>query len=285
MPGESVPALPLTVLVAFAGLLGACLGSFLNVVIGRVPAGESIARPGSRCPSCKAPIAWYDNVPIVSWVLLRARCRRCRAPISVRYPIVEALGAVAALAALARHGFGLEAAAELALVLLLLALALIDLDTWLLPHALTWPLIGFGLAASAAGLSAAGGIRSSALGAAVGFATFAALAFVAKKIAGREALGFGDVWLLAGIGAWLGLAALLPVVMLASVQGAVVGLLLVAAGRAQKGAEGGGKAQQDGWVPPRNSVPFGPFLALAALEWLFASGPIASALPVLEAFR
>lgn len=285
MPGESVPALPLSALVAFAGLLGACLGSFLNVVIGRVPAGESIAHPGSRCPRCKAPIAWYDNVPIVSWVLLRARCRRCGAPISVRYPIVEALGAVAALAALGRHGFGLEAAAELVLVLILLALALIDLDTWLLPHALTWPLIALGLAASAAGLSMAGGIRPSALGAGVGFGSFAALAWIAKKIAGREALGFGDVWLLAGIGAWLGLAALLPVVMLASVQGAVVGLALVAVGRAQKGAEGGGKAQPDGWVPPRNSVPYGPFLALAALEWLYASGPIASVVPALEAFR
>jgi len=285
MPGESVPALPMPALVAFAGVLGACLGSFLNVVIGRVPAGESIASPGSRCPRCKAPIAWYDNVPIVSWMLLRARCRRCGQPISVRYPIVEALGAVAALAALARHGVSLEAAAELSLALLLLALALIDLDTWLLPHALTWPLIALGLGASAAGLTAAGGFRSSALGAAVGFASFSALAWIAKKIAGREALGFGDVWLLAGIGAWLGLAALLPVVMLASVQGAVVGLLLVAAGRAQKGEEGGGKAQPDGWVPPRNAVPFGPFLVLAALEWLYASGPIASVLPVLEAFR
>jgi leader peptidase (prepilin peptidase)/N-methyltransferase len=284
MAGEPLP-LPWPAVLAFAGVVGACVGSFLNVVIGRVPAGESVVSPGSRCPRCRAPIAWYDNVPVVSWLVLRARCRRCGAPISARYPIVEALGAAVVVAALLRHGLALPALGEAVLVLLLLTLALIDLDTWLLPHALTWPLIALGLAAAAAGAAPADGLRAAAIGAAVGWSAFAALAWIAAKVAGREALGFGDVWLLAGIGAWLGVGALLPVVLLASVQGAVIGIALVALGRAQKGPEGGGAAQADGWVPPRNAVPFGPFLALGALEWLYAAGPLSDVLPLLEAFR
>jgi len=279
------PLLPPGVLLAFAGAFGACLGSFLNVVIGRVPAGESIVSPGSRCPRCRAPIAALDNVPVLSWLLLRARCRSCRAPISIRYPLVEAAGAGVAVWAVLRHGLSWNAAVEVALVLLLLALALVDLDTWLLPYPLTVPLLAGGLAAAAAGLGPAPGLRSALLGAAVGFGGFAALSFVAAKVARREALGFGDVWLLGGIGAWLGVGALLPVVLLASVQGSVVGLALVALGRAERGAEGGGKAQPDGWVPPRNAVPFGPFLVLGALEWLYLAGAIARALPALEAFR
>lgn len=348
---------------AWVVFVGACLGSFLNVVIARVPAGESIVRPGSRCPRCGTPIRWYDNIPVLSWILLRARCRTCRAPISVRYPAVELLGAGAAWLALARHGLSAAAAAELAFALLLVALSFIDLDTWLLPHALTWPLIGAGLLAAALGVAPAASARASALGAMVGFAGFAAVAVVGKRLAGREALGFGDVWLLAGIGAWLGVAALLPVVLLASVQGAVVGLALIALGRAQpgpspevpspepqpppEGASPGAEATaphpaepaapapeaaappappaaahlgdealappaappaleaappaappaatappagdaEDAdadWVPPRNAIPFGPFLAAAALEWLYLSGAIARLVPMLGVFR
>jgi leader peptidase (prepilin peptidase)/N-methyltransferase len=273
------------VYVAFAAVVGACLGSFLNVVIARVPAGESIVSPGSRCPRCKRPIAAYDNVPLLSWLLLRGRCRGCALPISIRYPLVEAAGLAAGAAAVLRHGPSPAAAVEVVFALLLLALALIDLDTWTLPYPLTLPLLGLGLAAAALGASPAPGLRSSALGAAAGFGGFWAVSFVASKLARKEALGFGDVVLLGGIGAWLGLGALLPVVLLSSVQGSVVGIALIALGRAQKGEEGGGAALPDGWTPPRNAVPFGPFLALAALEWLYASGPLAALLPALEAFR
>jgi leader peptidase (prepilin peptidase)/N-methyltransferase len=241
--------------------------------------------PGSRCPRCKAPILARDNVPVLSWLLLRGRCRRCGGPISLRYPLVEATGAALAIWAVLRHGVGPGAAVEIWLVLLLLALALVDLDTWLLPYPLTLPLLATGLAAAAAGLGPAPGFRSSLAGAVVGFGGFAALSWVAAKVARREALGFGDVWLLGGIGAWLGLGALLPAVLLASVQGSLVGLALIGLGRAEKGAEGGGKAQPDGWIPPRNAVPFGPFLVLGALEWLYGARAIARALPALEAFR
>ena len=261
---------------AWVALLGGAVGSFLNVVIARLPAGESIVTPGSRCPRCRRPIAWYDNVPVASWVVLRGRCRGCRAPISIRYPLVELLGAAAALAAWWRHGLSPAAAAGLLLVAALVA--------WLLPHAPTWPLTPLGLAAAALGLGPAGGWRAAAAGAAVGFGVFAALSVGAEKVLKKEALGFGDVWLLAAIGAWLGALALLPVILLASVQGALVGIALLAAGRGEKGPEGGGAAQPDGWVPPRNAVPFGPFLVLGTLEWLYGARVIAAAIPALAPF-
>ncbi|HVO21741.1 MAG TPA: prepilin peptidase [Anaeromyxobacter sp.] len=287
---ELVAALPAPLVVAWVAILGGVLGSFLNVVISRVPVGESVVHPGSRCPACRTPIRWYDNVPVASWLILRARCRACGARISVRYPAVELAGVAAALLALWHRGFGLAGLAELILSTLLLALSAIDLDTWLLPNVLTWPLLALGLGASAAGLSAAPSLASSALGAALGFGAFALVAWVGKKLAGREALGFGDVWLLAGLGAWMGAAALLPLVLLASLQGAVVGIALLLVGKAQTGeprparAQGGGGGEDD-WVPPRNAVPFGPFLALGALEWLYLGDAIIRLLPSLEVFR
>jgi leader peptidase (prepilin peptidase)/N-methyltransferase len=273
---------------AWVLVVGAAVGSFLNVVIARVPAGESIVSPGSRCPGCRTPIRWWDNLPVVSWLLLRGRCRRCGASISPRYLLVELLGAAAAFVAWRRHGLSPPAAAELAFVATLLALSFVDLATWLLPHALTWPLLGAGLAASALGLSAAPSLAASAAGAAIGFGAFAAVAWLGKLAARKEAMGLGDVWLLAGIGAWQGALALLPVVLLASIQGSVVGLLLVAIGRAQPGPAPGAAPPADdeeGWVPPRNAVPFGPFLALGALEWLWLSGPLAALVPALDVFR
>ncbi|HSN19958.1 MAG TPA: prepilin peptidase, partial [Usitatibacter sp.] len=245
-----------------------------------------IVRPRSRCPTCKATIAWYDNVPVISWLVLRGRCRRCGATISPRYVVVELLGAAAAFLAWQRHGLSLDALAEFAFVAALIALAFIDVATWLLPHAITLPLGAAGLLASAAGVTPAGSIGWSAAGAAAGFATFALVAWVGKLLAKREALGFGDVWLLAALGAWLGLAALLPVVLLASIQGSVVGGALVLAGRGQQGPAPGAAREGEGdWVPPRNAVPFGPFLVAGALEWLYLGATLASLVPALEVFR
>jgi leader peptidase (prepilin peptidase)/N-methyltransferase len=291
--------------VAWILMLGAVVGSFLNVVIARVPRGRSVVRPRSSCPACGAPIAWYDNVPILSWIFLRARCRACGARISFRYPLVEALGAAAALLAFARHGPAGAAAAELAFAAALVALAFIDLDTWLLPHAITWPLIGAGILAAVVGWSASGDLASSLLGAGAGFAAFALVAVLGARIFRREALGWGDVWLLAGIGAWLGPRALIPVVLLASLQGSVFGLALLALGRGQPGPPPAEPAAPPGdsregvppvittpapaserdWVPPRNAVPFGPFLALGALEWLYLGVILSEHVPVLSLFR
>ena len=328
-PVADLPGIPHALVVAWAVALGAAVGSFLNVVVARLPAGLSIVRPRSRCPRCLAPIGATDNVPVLSWLLLRGRCRSCRAPISVRYPLVELAGAGAAWLALERHGWTPAAPAELALVALLLALALIDLDTWLLPHALTWPLLFLGLALSALGLTSAGSLRDAFWGAGVGFAAFAAVAVVGEKVLHKEALGFGDVWLLAGIGSWLGVKGLLPVILLASVEGTVVGLLLAALGKLPKGepaphpgtgdsphhGRGEGDATpgdpspgstlspapagervsasrahpagegEDDWVPPRNAVPFGPFLAAGALQWLWLGDWLARLVPTLAIFR
>jgi leader peptidase (prepilin peptidase)/N-methyltransferase len=283
---------------AWAFAVGAAVGSFLNVVVARVPAGESVVRPGSRCPRCRTPIGWRDNLPVVSWLLLRGRCRRCRAPISWRYPLVELLGGLAALAAFARHGLSLAALAELAFAATLIALAFIDLDTWLLPHALTWPLLAAGLVLSAAGIAPAGGAVASAVGAGVGWGAFALIAVAGARLLGREALGWGDVWLLGGLGAWLGAPALLPVVLLASLQGTAVGLALILLGRSQPGpppadvpaagepaTAAGASGDHDDWVPPRHAVPFGPFLALGALEWLWGQEALARLVPTLQVFR
>lgn len=298
--GEVSPELR-ALLAAWVFLLGASIGSFLNVVVARLPAGLSLVRPGSRCPRCQSPIAWHDNIPILSWLVLRGRCRRCRAPISFRYPAVEALGGLFALWAYSRHGLSLAALAEFAFAGALVALSFIDLDTWLLPHALTWPLFAAGVLLSAAGLTATS-FRGSLLGAGLGWGAFALLAFLGEKAFRKEALGFGDVWLLGGIGAWLGAKALLPVVLLASLQGTAVGLALILAGRSQPGPaprdrpaspgapeerppENGGTSEDEEWVPPRHAVPFGPFLALGALEWLWLGGSLAALVPTLSLFR
>ena len=278
---------------------GAVVGSFLNVVIFRVPAGESIVRPRSRCPGCLTPISWQDNVPVLSWIWLRGRCRSCRASISWRYPLVELLGGGAALMAFSRHGLSLPALAEFAFAATLLTLSFIDLDTWTLPHVITFPLLGAGVLLSALRLTPAATLSGSIAGAAAGWFGFASVAYLGERLLKKEALGFGDVWLLGAIGAWVGLAPLLPVVLLASLQGTVVGVALILLGRAQPGkggnepppaaggasvAEGPSSGDDEDWVPPRNAVPFGPFLAAGALEWLWLQGGITALVPSLQLF-
>jgi len=327
---SELPPLIRFLAAAWVLLAGAVVGSFLNVVIARLPAGQSLIRPRSRCPGCGTPIAWYDNVPVISFLVLRARCRACRRPISWRYPLVEALGAAAAYLAYARHGLGAAALAELVLASILVALAFIDLDTWLLPHSLTVPLIVTGVAASSAHLTPAGSPVPSLIGAVAGGGAFWLVAVIGQRVFRKEAMGLGDVWLLAGIGAWMGHVALLPVVMFASFQGAIVGGVQVALGKGQPGpapspadvAEGApppgpaaapadpaatpadpaatppaaepvslppadeasGAEGDEPWVPPRHAIPFGPFLALGTLEWLYLSDVLARAVPMLQPF-
>lgn len=285
---------PLPLLYALACAAGASIGSFLNVVIARLPVeGESIVRPRSRCPRCRTPIVWYDNVPVLSWILLRARCRACHAPISVRYPLVELAGGAAAWLAAWRHGPSWGALVEFAFVAALIVIALIDLDTWSVYRVVSFPLVGLGLAANALGAGGAGSLRSSAVGAAVAFGALGLFARGSTALfrrtgrigPGEEAMGFGDVHILTAVGANLGIGALLPVVLLAAIQGSVAGALLMLLGRATRGARDGGAALPDGFVPPRNALPFGPFLALGAVEWLYLSGPFAGALPAFDLFR
>jgi leader peptidase (prepilin peptidase)/N-methyltransferase len=279
-------SLPPWFVPVFAVLFGTTVGSFLNVVIARVPRRESIVRPPSHCPKCGKGIAWYDNFPLVSWLFLRGRCRGCGLPISARYPLVELAGGLLAVACVRRLEPLPWAAAAFVFLASLVALAYIDIDHWLLPRSITIPLIGAGLAASF--LPGGTAPVTSVLGAAVGFGAFVALGFLAERLLKKEALGGGDVWLFAAIGAWLGLKSLLPVALLASIQGALIGsLMLLSARRKSKQLlpKPTGDADTDDWVPPEGAVPFGPFLALGATEYLFfGDWLVGSYLALLQVF-
>ena len=290
------------------GVLGLLVGSFLNVVAARVPAGESIVHPGSRCPRCGHALAWYENVPLVSWLALRGRCRACRAPISLRYPAVELLTALLFLAAGWAFGPTWELVRTLLLVGFLVPLALIDLEHWIVP-------VGVTMLGTAAGLLSAlplgvPVLRDCAVGATAGFLVFWALerlslVLVVKlirpplrrlrtllaRVAGREpptpeaapteALGAGDKWLLLLAGSFLGWRPLFGLFLLSAVQGAVVGTtLLLFQGRA--GSEPpppGSPATEDGWEPGATALPYGPWIALAALELALAGPWLAETFP------
>jgi leader peptidase (prepilin peptidase)/N-methyltransferase len=262
-------------------VFGLAVGSFLNVVIARVPRGQSIVRPGSRCPKCGHVLAWYENVPILSWLALRGRCRGCGAPISPRYLFVELLTGLLFVGCLQRFGWSYELVPALAMVTLLIPLTFIDLEHWLLPFALTLPGIGLGVALSIP----LGGERllESAIGAAVGFGAFWLLEVIGEKVFKKEALGGGDKFLLAMIAAFLTYRALLGVILLSSIQGAVVGVALLAlrgrAGPAPESEAAKKDSNTDDWQPGPTNIPFGPWLSLAALEILLLGPWLASVLP------
>lgn len=286
----SAEALSLWLSPPVLGLLGLCVGSFLNVVAHRLPRmmerdwwtdiahqlsdGESFKRcfgqeppralaatagelekgidglapyglstPRSACPACGHRIAWYENIPLLSWLWLRGRCSACKTPISPRYPLLELL--TAALFAAAGWRFGAQPVALLwcAVLATLVALAAIDWDTTLLPDSMTLPLLWAGLVAAAMGWTVP--LRDALWGALAGYLSLWSIYWLFKKATGKEGMGFGDFKLLAALGAWLGWHAILPIVLMASVIGAVVGI-------AMKLTSG---LRQGGYVP------FGPFLA------------------------
>lgn len=215
-----------TLLTVWLFVLGLCVGSFLNVVIARVPQGESIVRPRSRCPKCGHSLAWYENIPLLSWLALRGRCKGCKAPISIRYPLVELLVGLLFLACVRRFGFSWELLSGLVLVSLLVPLTFIDLDHWILPFSLTIPGIVAGVVlAIPRGMPS---IQGAVLGAGVGFVTFRLMEYIGWKIFNKEALGGGDKFLVALLGAFLSWKALLGILFLSSLQGAVVGMLMIA---------------------------------------------------------
>lgn len=261
-----------------AAALGLCIGSFLNVVIHRLPKmmeGEWRAQcaelgapaapqartgdperfnlmvPRSRCPSCGHGITALENVPVVSWLILRGKCSACAAPISARYPAVEiAAGAAAAYAAW-RYGFSLAALGAMAFCWVMIALAFIDLDTQLLPDDLTLPLLWGGLALNLGGTFAP--LHSAVIGAIAGYLSLWLVYWAFKLATGKEGMGFGDFKLLAAIGAWLGWQALPLVILLSSVVGAAAGISLML-------------FTKHGRDHP---IPFGPYLAAAGLIALF----------------
>jgi leader peptidase (prepilin peptidase) / N-methyltransferase len=233
--------------IVFAGLFGLLIGSFLNVVIHRVPLGQSLVTPGSRCGSCEVAIAPYDNVPVVSWLLLRGRCRGCQAAISARYPLVELLTAVVFAAVVAARGFDSGLLLELPFAAVLVAVAAIDLDHRIIPNKILLPAAVW---AVAAGLAVWTGFMPEALAAGAGAFAFLLLAALAYP----AGMGMGDVKLAGVMGLYLGLD-VIPALAVAFVAGTVIGLAMIA---------------REGRSARKKGVPFGPFLALGGIVGLLA---------------
>jgi leader peptidase (prepilin peptidase)/N-methyltransferase len=265
-------------LFTFVALLaGLCAGSFLNVVIHRLPKmlergwqaqcaelrGESPAAepaynlvvPRSACPACGQRITALQNIPILSWIALRGRCAKCKAPISPRYPLVELLGGLLAACAIWRFGVTPQGLAACVLLWSLLALTMIDFDTQLLPDGITLPLLWAGLIVNLWGVFTS--LPSAVIGAIAGYLSLWTIYWLFKLIRGKEGMGYGDFKLLAALGAWLGWQVLPVIVLLSSVVGALIGIaLIVFKGR-------------DHNIP----LAFGPYLAIAGALALFF-GPV-----------
>ena len=258
----------------FLALFGLCIGSFLNVVVHRLPqmlergwkidSAEmlgvpfdappqiTLSRPRSRCPQCAHPIAWHENVPVLSYLRLGGKCSKCKTRISPRYPLVEIMTAV--LFAATAYRFGPQPTTLLwcGFVAVLVALAGIDWDTTLLPDDLTLPLLWAGLVSAALGWTIP--LNIAIWGAVVGYMSLWTVYWIFKKATGKEGMGYGDFKLLAALGAWLGVQMILPIVLAASIIGAIVGIGMKLTSGLREG----------------RYVPFGPFLAGAGLVVMLA---------------
>lgn len=235
-----------------AGLLGSVMGSFLNVCIVRLPVEESVIRPRSRCPRCGNQIAWYDNIPVLSWLLLRGRCRRCGQPISLQYPVVEASVATLWAAAAWWYGAGLTALAAALFLTILLGIAVTDARHYLIPDEYSWGGLALGLLlAPRDGL---GGLLTSTVGAAFGFGLLYAIAWAGERVFREEAMGGGDIKMMAMVGAFVGWKG----VLLTLFGGALLGTLVFIPLTLRK----------------RRLVPFGVFLAAAGAITFVLGGAI-----------
>lgn len=231
--------------------VGCCLGSFFNVVIHRLPARESLVHPGSRCPSCRNEIAFYDNIPLVSYLLLRGKCRHCGKPISFRYPFVEALTGLFALLLFRRYGWHPQFGIELFFVSLLIVITYIDLDTFSIYDLFSLGGLAAGFAFSF--ISVRVTWEESLIGIVLGGGLFFLIEKGYQWIRHGEGLGRGDVYLLAMIGAYVGWAGVVFTILVASLVGATTGMIVM-----RRGKEG-----------LKTALPFGPFLALGAICYLF----------------
>ncbi|WP_108126004.1 prepilin peptidase [Saccharospirillum mangrovi] len=265
-------ASPATLLV-FAGLAGLIFGSFLNVVIHRLPImmqrqwardvaqheGRelppsepfNLMRPDSHCPHCQHRIRAWENIPLLSYIVLRGRCSHCQAPISLRYPLLELAAAILALAVAWRFGASLQTLALMGFFWTLLTLTAIDIDHQLLPDVLTLPLLWVGLLLNLNGLFTP--LPDAVLGAALGYSSLWSLYWVFKLLTGKDGMGFGDFKLFAAFGAWFGWASLPLIIFLAAIVGAVLGLAAIAVMGRQR----------------QLPIPFGPYLCGAALVYVF----------------
>jgi len=274
-----MPELPFALWIALAGVLGLLVGSFLNVVILRLPARMAaawrqeardvlelqadatplppgIVREPSHCPHCKHPLSALDNIPLFGWLLLRGRCRYCQAKISIQYPLVELLSGVLSAVVVWKFGPSWAALAGLALTWALIALSGIDFRTQLLPDQLTFPLLWLGLLLSLLPMFVTA--PASILAAAIGYLSLWSVYWAFKLLTGKEGMGHGDFKLLAALGAWMGPVALLPIILLSSLIGALVGGTLIALRKHERE------------IP----MPFGPFIAAAGWVWFVAGAEL-----------
>ncbi len=245
-------------LTLYLGIMGLLVGSFANVCVHRIPRRESIVSPRSQCPNCQHPIAWYDNIPILSWLLLRRKCRYCKHPIAWRYPLLELTmglmwASIAWFYPIESHD-PVFLAQAISLVTLLWILTLIDLETFLLPNTLTFPGIALGLGFAAY----FDFFLDSLIGAVAGYGIFWLVARLFFMLTGKEGMGQGDFKLLAMLGAYMGWQAIPFIILLSSLTGTVIGSLLLIISK--KGL--------------RAEIPFGPYLAAAGVVWFFWSDSI-----------
>jgi leader peptidase (prepilin peptidase) / N-methyltransferase len=274
-----MPELPIALWIALAGVLGLLVGSFLNVVILRLPERMAaawrreardvlelqadttplppgIVREPSHCPHCKHPLSALDNIPLIGWLLLRGRCRYCQSKISIQYPLVELLSGVLSAVIVWKFGPSWAALAGLALTWALIALSGIDFRTQLLPDQLTFPLLWLGLLLSLLPMFVTA--PASILAAAIGYLSLWSVYWAFKLLTGKEGMGHGDFKLLAALGAWMGPVALLPIILLSSLIGALVGGTLIALRKHERE------------IP----MPFGPFIAAAGWVWFVAGADL-----------
>jgi len=274
---QTALALPLPIACAFVGIVGLIIGSFLNVVIYRLPREQSIVLPNSACPSCRAPVRAYDNIPVISFIVLRGRCRSCRAPISLRYPIVELLTAFLFVAVTAHEGTSYALPFDLAFVAALIALIFIDADHMILPNAITYPGILFALMSRIAVPYLAGAsalddlpglierfqpslpmwsvsLIGAAIGALVGGGSLWLMGFVWQKLRGVEAMGLGDVKMMFMVGAYLGWRLAILTILIAVFSGSLAGIAVML-------RRGGRNLQM--------MLPFGIFLGIGAIATIF----------------
>ena len=279
--GAAFGTLPAGVQVAFAIVLGLVIGSFLSVVVHRLPimlerawreevsdatgqpleddslpARYNLWLPRSACPHCGHVLRVWENIPVLSYLLLRGRCSACKVHVSVRYPLLEVAGAAGAVGALLEFGPSATALAAFGLCAALLAMSAIDIDTHLLPDSLTLPLLWAGLIVNFGGLFAS--LHDAVAGAIAGYLVLWIVHWLFKLVRGVEGMGYGDFKLLAALGAWLGWAALPQIVLIAAVAGAIVGLAATWRGRMRF----------------EEPLPFGPFLAAGGAITLFAGTPL-----------
>ena len=237
------------------GILGAIVGSFLNVCIYRIPRSLSIVFPGSQCPNCKSHIAFYDNIPVLSYLILRGKCRHCQAPISIKYPIVEAMNAIFYLLIYLKFGLSIATLVYFVFVSILIVVSFIDLDFRIIPDGLSFSGIIIGFLSSLFFIPQVTWFQSL-LGILIGGGLLLFIAIAYEKITHKEGMGGGDVKLLAMIGAFTGWQGIPFVILVSSLVGAIVGIVFIILTKKDT----------------KFAIPFGPFLSMGAILYIFV-GP------------